>query len=106
MQAVRLGLADSARSIASVQERQQVLPVARGICLFEATEKQGAEQVNQEAPLPFDRIEEVDDLAEKTHDAGGSVRARKIMDQVCLFNRDQEQKANPTPCVFDQEDRH
>lgn len=38
---------------------------SRCTCLFEAPDKQAVEQVNKEASLPFDRIEEVYDLAAK-----------------------------------------
>jgi hypothetical protein len=38
---------------------------SRCTCLFEASDKQTVEQVNRDASLPFDRIEEVYDLAAK-----------------------------------------
>lgn len=38
---------------------------SRCTCLFEAKDKQVVEQVNREASLPFERIEEVYDLAAK-----------------------------------------
>lgn len=40
---------------------------SRCTCLFEATDKQAVERANRKAALPFDRIEEVYDLAAKNH---------------------------------------
>jgi hypothetical protein len=40
---------------------------SRCTCLFEATDKQAVERANREASLPFDRIEEVYDLAATNH---------------------------------------